>query len=306
MGIDEGPFQNIVSIFKEEGSEFVISGSALGQNEIGIKGGGSQIIITLLAGNWVTAGATFEAERQNIIDGLTSAQTETTGWNNEVRDNLAVTTVVRTSDTVVTISLSPQSGYDITADEFITVTVPGTALDTDIGGEGLPLVNILTYVDCSMPDDVDFATGDWEHTLENIAIVGGDEQLRFGDCGAGEDDFWSTLVTDDFKGEISIPNIGFGLDCGPGYTFKNSNTRYTVYVGPSIEDPPSTTTIINANSRALWVIQWRRDNVLLSCGGTPAMTCIVGIGGANPCPNDNTIFSDEGATVGDDIYYRSP
>lgn len=109
----------------------VVTGTASdGLIESEITTGGETIIITLTNDTWVAAGATFDAQRQNIIDGLTSAESESTGWNNEVRDNLAVTTVVRTSDTAVTITLSAQSGYDITSNETITVTVPATALVT--------------------------------------------------------------------------------------------------------------------------------------------------------------------------------
>jgi len=70
----------------------------------------------------------FEDARQAFIDGMDSAQSEGTGWDAEVKANLAVTTVVRTSDTVVTVTLSAQAGYDITAQETITVTVPASIL----------------------------------------------------------------------------------------------------------------------------------------------------------------------------------
>lgn len=92
--------------------------------------GGKTTIITLTGDTWVASGTTFDAQRQNIIDGCTSAQSELTGWNNEVRDNEATTSVVRTSDTVVTITWSAAASYDITAQETITVTVPATALVT--------------------------------------------------------------------------------------------------------------------------------------------------------------------------------
>jgi len=105
-----------------------------GATEVQIVAGGQTIIITLTNDTWVASGGAFDAIRQDIIDGLDSAQAEATGWNNEVRDNLATTTVVRTSDTVVTITLSAQAAYNITAPETITVTVPGSAL---VGGNPL-------------------------------------------------------------------------------------------------------------------------------------------------------------------------
>jgi lysozyme family protein len=96
--------------------------------ERSIVNGGFTLILTLTDDTWVTAGATFNAQRQNIINGITSAQSETHGWNNEVRDVIAVTTVVRTSNTVVTITLPAEDAYDITSAETITATVPATAL----------------------------------------------------------------------------------------------------------------------------------------------------------------------------------
>jgi len=108
-----------------------ISGTAaVGLTESQVVAGSQTIIITLTNDTWVTAGATFNAQRQNIIDGITSAQSEATGWNNEVRDNEVVGSVVRTSDTVVTITLSAAPAYDVTSDESITVTVPASALVT--------------------------------------------------------------------------------------------------------------------------------------------------------------------------------
>lgn len=107
----------------------VVTGTATASiNETDVVAGGKTIIITLTDDTWVASGGTFDGIRQDIIDGLDSAQSEGTGWNTEVRDNLAVTTVVRTSNTVVTITLSAQAAYNITAPETITVTVPATAV----------------------------------------------------------------------------------------------------------------------------------------------------------------------------------
>jgi len=92
--------------------------------------GGKTIILTLTGDTWVTAGATFDAQRQNIINGLDSAQAEATGWDAEVKAKEVVTAVVRTSNTVVTITLSAAAAYDITAQETITATIPASALTT--------------------------------------------------------------------------------------------------------------------------------------------------------------------------------
>lgn len=70
----------------------------------------------------------FNDARQAIINDLDSAQAEGTGWDAVVKAGLAVTAVVRTSDTVVTITLPAFASYNITAQEVITVTVPAAAL----------------------------------------------------------------------------------------------------------------------------------------------------------------------------------
>lgn len=90
--------------------------------------GGKTIIIDLTNDTWVADGATFDGQRQNIINGISSAQSETNGWNNEVRDKQGVIGVVRTSDSKVTITLDAQAAYNITANEIVTVTVPASAL----------------------------------------------------------------------------------------------------------------------------------------------------------------------------------
>lgn len=104
--------------------------------ESDIVAGGKTIIITLTGDTWVAAGTGpigSTADTQAIIDGLDSAQSEGTGWNVEVRDKEVTTAVVRTSDTVATITLTASASYDVTAQEIITVTVPAAALTTSAG-----------------------------------------------------------------------------------------------------------------------------------------------------------------------------
>ena len=119
-----------------------ITGTATASiTEADVVASGKTIVITLAADIWVAAGAAFDAQRANIIQGLDSAQAETLGWNNEVRDKEVVGAVVRTSNTIVTITLSASSLYDITAQETITVTVPATAL----GGATGPIIGTPTF-----------------------------------------------------------------------------------------------------------------------------------------------------------------
>ena len=112
------------------GTTAALTGTITTADEADIVATGGTVLLDLTDDTWVSAGATFDAQRQPIINGLTSAQSELTGWNNEVRDNLAVTAVVRTSDNRVTITIPPSSGYDITSPDVVTDTIPAAALVT--------------------------------------------------------------------------------------------------------------------------------------------------------------------------------
>jgi hypothetical protein len=93
--------------------------------------GGLTITLTVTNDTWLAAGASFDAERQAIIDGLTAATNQVLGWNNKIRDEaLVVTDVVRTSDHVVTITVPAVSGYAISFDEIIQPVIPASALTT--------------------------------------------------------------------------------------------------------------------------------------------------------------------------------
>lgn len=114
------------------GGTAAVTGTATGSiTEADVVTGGKTIILTLTGDTFVAAGTGpigSTADTQALIDGITSAQTETLGWNNEVRDTEVTTSVVRTSSTVATITLSASASYDITAQETITITIPGAVL----------------------------------------------------------------------------------------------------------------------------------------------------------------------------------
>lgn len=106
-----------------------LTGSILGLvREAQLVANAYQIVLTLTGTTWAATGATFDAQRQNIINGLTSDRSEAGGWNAQVRDALAVTAVTRTSDTVVTIDIPATAGYDITIAETVTAIVPASAI----------------------------------------------------------------------------------------------------------------------------------------------------------------------------------
>ncbi len=109
-----------------------------------IVAGGKTIILTLTGDTWVAAGATFDGQRQNIINGMTSAQSELLGWNNVVKALQGVAGVVRTTDFIVTITLDAQITYSITAQETITVTIPATALNLGLAVVAAPTFTVDT------------------------------------------------------------------------------------------------------------------------------------------------------------------
>ena len=97
-------------------------------NEADIVTGGKTLIITLTGDTWIAAGAaSFDLQRDEIIAGCTSAQSEALGWNLVPKALQTLGPVVRTSDTIVTITWDAFATYNITANETITVTVPSTA-----------------------------------------------------------------------------------------------------------------------------------------------------------------------------------
>ena len=95
------------------------------ENQIFI--GQEDVVITLSGDTW-EAGQAFNDIRQDIIDGFNSSNNEIGGWNNEVRDKLAVSYVTRDGDKRASIPFPALSGYAIDANETITYTVPASAL----------------------------------------------------------------------------------------------------------------------------------------------------------------------------------
>ena len=81
----------------------------------------------------------FDYYRQDVIDAFVSAQSETNGWNAEL-GNIPLTAVVRTNNTVATITLPALPDYVITANETIAaptivggILTGGQDIDADVG-----------------------------------------------------------------------------------------------------------------------------------------------------------------------------
>ena len=125
---------------------------------------------------WDIRTGDFSRQRQGIIDGLDSAQVETGGWNTEVRDQIGVGEVVRTSDNVVTITLVGQTGYSISANETITVTVPVSGAnygDTLTGSPTFTVTPNSINVSTSVPDGAWNDDGDIGFTITGDGLTEG-------------------------------------------------------------------------------------------------------------------------------------
>lgn len=151
----------------------VVTGTVLttATRESAIVTGGATVLLTLTGDTWVAAGGTFDGQRQNIINGCTSAQSETHGWNNEVKAKIAVTDVVRTSNTVVTITLDAESAYNITATDTITVTVPSTALTGGVQVVASPTFSISVAGGVVTLFSDGFETNNFLHTENGISWI---------------------------------------------------------------------------------------------------------------------------------------
>lgn len=130
--------------FPTYGKAAAITGTIISSvTEADIVTGGKTLIITLVNDTWIAAGAaSFDLQRDEIIAGVTSAQSEATGWNLVPKALQSLGGVVRTSDTVVTITWDAFVTYDITAQETITVTVPSTAVAGGVSIVANPTFNV--------------------------------------------------------------------------------------------------------------------------------------------------------------------
>ena len=91
--------------------------------------------------SWVAAGATFDAQRQTIIDAQVAAPgTEASGWP-LLLASLAVTDVTRVSDTQVQIAIPAVTGLSLRNPLDVTFNAPASAL---VSGVALSAVDTMT------------------------------------------------------------------------------------------------------------------------------------------------------------------
>jgi len=155
--------------------------------EASVVDGGLTLIFTLTGDQWVATLGADNAITTAFLDGITSAQSETYGWNNVVRDNLTYAALTRDNATQATLTLPAAATYSITVNETITATIPASALVASSSQiVATPTVDV-TQTSCSVSGTVT--------TAEEANIVAGGRTLVLTLAGAGIS--WETSVGDD-------------------------------------------------------------------------------------------------------------
>ena len=119
-----------------------------------IVAGAETLIITLTGDTWDSTVGGNNAITTALINGIDSAQAEGTGWDAVVKAGLTFNEVVRTSNTVVTVTLPAFATYNVTADETIEVTVPATAV-TGNAIVAAPTFNVITRFSAALTSVAD-------------------------------------------------------------------------------------------------------------------------------------------------------
>ncbi len=98
-------------------------------SETDILTGGKKLIITLSDGQWVTDIKTNESKRNALFSGLV-ASTDATAWAKVVTAlrTAGQTAIERTDNYTITITLPAVAGYNIAANQYVTMTIPATCM----------------------------------------------------------------------------------------------------------------------------------------------------------------------------------
>ena len=245
-------------------------------NEDDIVTGGKTIIITLSGGTWKSPG-TFNASRQDIIDAFVSNKSETNGWNAE-RANIAVTDVVRTSGTVVTITLSALADYEISETEILTARFPTT-------------VFTISPADTIQADSTLTVAPDSDFTSSAFVLHPPTDSVFFSD---GDADGWL--------------DRGLFVDL-PGVTSANINTANSNRYTPIAYDPNAGRVLVGAAvyEDGAWYgqIHTSEDNGISWAKRADLYAAAVQISNVFVYPEYNTFVATSVSTSPDKIGYRS-
>ena len=120
----------------EDAATATSGGTAANVDQSVIVSPGGTITITLVNDTFIAAGTGkigTLAESNAFVNAMTSPQVQATGWNVKVRDVLDNDDLLRTSDTVATLTVPPTAGFLIDQSETIIPVVQAAILTTSIG-----------------------------------------------------------------------------------------------------------------------------------------------------------------------------
>ena len=176
--------------------------------------GGKTLILTLTNDYWVEeTNNEFANARQDIIDNIVSSSSGTAEWN-ALRKTLSPSDVVRTSDSVVTITLPALASYALSGlIEVIRCTAPGIALKVNRDA-GISSSNVWYVEDAA------------SYTSEFMAVASYTSQERpvTAHVGAGD-------PTDTYEGKVTYVGAPSPMYHNyPAGTYDVTNAKYVVGV----------------------------------------------------------------------------
>lgn len=125
-----------------------------------VSGTSGTVIITLTGDTFIAAGTGpigTSAQSLALLQSLDSAQSEAAGWDAEVKANFVSSDLVRTSDTVATITIGAEAAYAITANETITVGDIANAILTTSATDITPTSNTFVITNETPALSFDFS-----------------------------------------------------------------------------------------------------------------------------------------------------
>jgi len=131
--------------FTDPEATVAITGTAVsagGSLESEIVTGGRTVILTLTGAVWHADIAADNTRTADLVAGFVAAESEAAGWTAQILagdGSMDYTDVVRTSDTVVTVTLPASASYSVSTHENITIQIPGSALADGAYGKGFTI-----------------------------------------------------------------------------------------------------------------------------------------------------------------------
>lgn len=204
-----------------------------GVTEAEIVTGGETLILTISGAQWAEDVGEDSAATTALLAGLDSAGSDGGGWNTTVIGAaLTHAHVVRTSDTVVTITLPAVDAYWILDNETITANIPAAAVNEGVAITATPTIPITDGAESA--------------ALTGTAVAGG---VTEAEIVSGGETVIITLTNSRWLDEVGDDNAvttaliaGFDGDDGGGNGF-NTEVRANMDFGDVVRDSDTQVTV---------------------------------------------------------------